>query len=475
MKRYNQSLKYIVIFLLVGFFSNSLIKAQEVSTLHFMRLSPYVSFTNPAKNIPYNGYIGIPILGNINLQLQNSSLHFDKLFRYGSDGQPEAILLNNFVDNLNPDKNWLNANLNIELLGFGFRYKNNFFTISNRLRVQQYFEYSQDLFKLPLQGNGNYMGTDNPANLNLAVNGQAYVETSLGYQRQINKKLSVGGRVKLLTGIYNVETNSINAKIYTDEETYGVRVFYDMDVRFALIAPFEINNYKFEISSDKKWTSPFFKNLGFGMDLGADYKITDKIGVSAAVNDLGFITWKTNTQSIKSTVSDVGDYYDDGSFYFQGFTMDELQKIVDDSAYRRNFLDTLKQYFPMSNTQISQYSTSLNTNFNIEGYYDINEMHRFSVLFQGTLAYNTFYPALTVAYDGNFFKMIDVCVHYTMMNKNYDNLGFGVGVHLGPINIYATASNMIQIFNPYNAKNLSFQLGMVVHWGGKSNKTTDVE
>jgi hypothetical protein len=66
------------------------------------------------------------------------------------------------------------------------------------------------------------------------------------------------------------------------------------------------------------------KNMGFGLDIGATYNISEKIMVSAALTDLGFIKWKTDVTNLQAK----------GRFEFSGIdlsdfingtkTMDEL-------------------------------------------------------------------------------------------------------------------------------------------------------
>ena len=39
--------------------------------------------------------------------------------------------------------------------------------------------------------------------------------------------------------------------------------------------------------------------MGLGLDIGATYDITDKLVVSAAITDLGFIRWKKDVTQFK--------------------------------------------------------------------------------------------------------------------------------------------------------------------------------
>ncbi|MDD4847211.1 MAG: DUF5723 family protein [Bacteroidales bacterium] len=463
----NNKINYCIAVCIFWFMVVSQVCGQDVSTLRFMRMNPYSNFSNPAYFLPYDAYIGIPALGNTNIFLQNSSLHYDKIFKMGPNNTPQSIMVDGFLDQLKTD-NWINLRLNEELLGFGFRLKKNFFSVSYRLHAHGNLNFSDALFKLPFKGNSMYLGEDNPANIDLKLNMNVYQELAIGYQRVINEKLSIGARPKILFGLANIKTNNINAKVYTDASTYDIRLQYGLDANISSITPIIIKDQKVNVDMDaftSNIITPSFKNIGFGIDLGAEYKITKEIGVAASINDLGFISWKTNNQTVNSTLADGGQFYENGSFYFNGLDHNELQNIINDTAYRRQFVDSLKNYFPIEGKEMGKYSTQLNTNFSVEGYYDLGKMHRFSAVFQGAFYNGAFYPAFTVAYDGNFFKIIDVCVNYTMMKRSYANVGFGVGFNLGIFNIYASTNNILSVFNPLNASQMNAQIGLVFNWG----------
>ena len=50
----------------------------------------------------------------------------------------------------------------------------------------------------------------------------SYVETGIGYTREINDKLSAGARVKLLSGLGNVNGDFDGISLYTDPNDYSL-------------------------------------------------------------------------------------------------------------------------------------------------------------------------------------------------------------------------------------------------------------
>ena len=112
--------KYIFLFL-TGLFISLHSFSQSVGITDFMRLNPYSNLGNPAHFIPYNGYVGIPGIANFNFSLYNTGFIYRNLVKTDKNWNPIELTPNKFVNSLHPTSNWLNANLDLEILGFGFQ------------------------------------------------------------------------------------------------------------------------------------------------------------------------------------------------------------------------------------------------------------------------------------------------------------------------------------------------------------------
>ncbi len=117
---------YITLFIILF---TAILNAQTDITTHFMRSNPYSNSENPASYLPIKGYVGIPGIGNLNINFFNTAFHYNSLFKTDLDGYPITVTLDKFVDKLHKTENWLNFSLNEEILGFGFRSKNLFFSV----------------------------------------------------------------------------------------------------------------------------------------------------------------------------------------------------------------------------------------------------------------------------------------------------------------------------------------------------------
>ena len=205
-----------------------------------------------------------------------------------------------------------------------------------------------------------------------------------------------------------------------------------------------------------------FRNPGFGIDFGAEYRFNDRFSAVAAVHDLGFIHWGFNDIAVSGQINDAGQFYDGGGFLFNGMDADQLQLVISDESYRELFLDSLQRYFRLQFSSVDKYATMLNTNVLLRGNYDLDAHNRFSAQLQGKFYGSGFRPALNLAYNGYFYDKLDVCVTYTMMPHSYDNIGLGIGGRFfKTCQVYLTTGNVVGFFNPLNTSGMSVNLGVV--------------
>ena len=252
--------------------------SQYISPVDFMMNNPRSMFANPAFHTDEFGFFDFA-LGGVNFTVQNAGLKYDNFFTFNDAGQPVQLNLDNGVASLR-DMNYLNANVAWDVFNCGRRTKHGFFTYTHRIRVMETFRYSKDLMELVAKGNAAYLGDSNPADIDLGLAVRGYMEFDFGYQINVTDKLSVGTRLKYLAGLADVRTNNVNIKLYTDPETYALSLLADADVVGALPMEFSMQDGKPQFGDFNLFG--MFKNSGFGIDLGADYRINKQFGVAAA-------------------------------------------------------------------------------------------------------------------------------------------------------------------------------------------------
>lgn len=465
-------MKRVLLSLLIGF-SILGVRGQCLDVTHFMRISPFRNYDMPSASTVYNGYISLPG-GYIHAGVNLGAIRYNNLFETNAEGYPTTLTATRFVNSL-AKNNYFGVHTNVELFGFGFRFADKFFlTFDARLVADMDLRYSKDVLGLPVYGNMAYV--DEPANLDLRPNLNAYQEFGISFRHEVNDQISWGIRPKLLLGIANLHTKSLSAQLMTDPTDYSLTMTYNASLMAASVVPFYMTfngEDGFQLGLDSTANGGViagnaFKNLGMGLDLGFSYKPIESVNISVGLLDLGFIRWKTSTHHLSSAINDAGGLYNDGSVTFSGLTQSDIQGFIDGGNVS-SMLDTLAQYFPLDIESSKPYTTALPVRFMVQGDYEFAKHHCISAAAQFRFASNYFQPSFTIAYDGLFFNIIDVCVAYTMQRRSFDNLGVGLGINLGYLNLFAGTQNIIAAFSMKNASQLTATAGVVFNWGHIKN------
>ncbi len=434
-----------------------LTEAQNVSPVDFMRNNTKPLFANPAAFTPDDFYFDI-VLGNLNFDFQNTGLKYDNFFDFDANGYPVMLNINKGIAGLGKT-NYLNSSFSLDVLSFGFRTKHGFFTFNHRIHEQESLVYSKDMLQLIFNGNAAFLGQDNPADLNLGLNFRAFHDINLGWQMCLTDKLNVGLRLKFLMGLADAQAN-VNAQLYTDPDSYALRLTAGADGRatlpFCFVTPDGEIDYNPEININ---AADLFGNYGGGIDFGAEYQINDRWSVAAAVNDLGWISWKSYPERIKAGLADGGAFYQDNGIVFEGLTDEQIDGIMNDPDYLSHLTDSLMDYVSYD-VSVVPYASMLNTSAMVRGNFDLTPNHRFSAQLLGYYTGFGIRPAATVAYTGSFNKRYDVVATYTIMPGSYDNIGIGLSANFGVVHLFVASNNVLAFVNPVNSTQLNFRLGI---------------
>ena len=444
----------LAIVVLVG----STLSAQMATPVDFMRHNPRAVFANPAFYTADYGYFDMG-LGGINIGAIKMGLKYDKFFQFNSQGQPVVLDLDQGIASLRKN-NYVNTFLNVDIFHCGRRTNHGYFTYSHRLRERESFRFNKDMMELMAHGNGAFTGESNPANIDMAVAAKVFQEFDFGYQMSLTEQWNVGVRLKFLMGYADSKSQAVNVKLYTDPETYALRMTGNLGIQASLPYEFYMEDGKIEIKDRRFNPAALFKNYGMGIDLGGEYKIDDQWGVAAAINDLGFIRWKDHALSFEGNLQDGGVLYDDGSVVFSGLTPQQVSAMIQDPNYFNGITDTLIQYVRYDLANLSGYTSGLNMNIMARGYYDLTPEHRFTAQLMGYNFGLGMKPALTLAYTGSFAEKYDVVATYTMMPGSYDNLGIGLSANFGGALIYVATNSIFGLFNPANRTQTHAQFGL---------------
>ncbi|MBR6438929.1 MAG: hypothetical protein IKS65_07100 [Bacteroidales bacterium] len=430
--------KFLVVIALVC--SSFVAKAQNDGVIFtLLPQLPYVNYYNPGIRVPYNGVIGFGI-SNIGVSVYNSSIKYSNIYTTNAAGE-DVIDAAKFINSLDDQDNVFNFNFSMDILNIGVRYKKMFFSFDWRARIGSDFVYSKDFLGFFVLGNGHYLGQDNPCDFNVQLDVNAFAEYGIGFQYDVNEKLTVGIRPKLLSGIASVTADNQRTKIFTDENTYAMSADVNLDVKVSSIFKSElyrIGDISKMFDSVSNGTINASSNLGLGIDFGASYVHNEHWGVAAGVYDLGYIKWKNaKVKHVEKTAVTLNDavYTDINDIYtlkldYKGM----LDQIVDEVWGNDSLVDG------------SDYKTYLKTRIMAQGYYQFNPMLRFTGIAQFYAFKGKVKPAFTLAYSGLFLNHLNLALSYTMSNYTGNALGTGLGLHFGAFNFYVVSDNILAMF-----------------------------
>lgn len=305
------------------------LQAQYLRTSYFMEGTHYRLQLNPALS-PEKGYINLPMIGALNASVYSSSIGMkDAVDIMKNTEDSRYFLSDDFMGRLS-NQNTIDTNISTDIISVGWYKGKNFWSFNVGLRADIGVTVPKSMFQFMRNMDAlDFSKVESFQKLNELVENQkvafnTYTEMGVGFARSINSRLSVGGKVKMLLGIGNMEMNihkiSVKSNIVgypsgvqwedlTLEQLNGISGSAEIDVDASLISSSKGFDFRenekgyideFKLNSKEKG----FAGFGAAIDLGVAYKLTDRLLLSASVVDLGFINWsKNNTMTARSLVS----------------------------------------------------------------------------------------------------------------------------------------------------------------------------
>jgi len=441
--------------------------AQQVNTLYFMEIVPFRNNFNPAFQPLSNFYLGLPILGYSQFGIVNNSISI-KDFAYKINGN-SSYFLNELGDkdkfyNTLKSNTLFQANAQFNLISFGFRQGDGYWSFGLTEKVDAYVTVPKDAAKIILYTTPDING--NSYNLkSLGSDVSAYTEAAFGYSRKLNEKFTVGGKLKFLYGTFNSSVSNTNLDMTADIDQWTLKG--------KSIVNYASSDTLKNIGNGSAKVSNLLKpaGLGGGIDLGATFKPIDRLTLSASLLDLGFIRWSRNAVSITNTV----DYTYVGLVNFTG------ANLHDDFS---NVMDSIAKAFASASTltaQTKSYTTYLSPKLNIGAEYSFYD-NKLSVglLSRTTKYHRNFAEELTASVNGRPVDWFNMSASYSVMNGRMSTIGAGLGVRTGVVNWVLAADYMpfnyakvssANLILPYNSKGVNFSFGINLVLG--NNKDSD--
>ena len=280
--------------------------AQNLNSAYFTDDFKFRHNMNPAYG-NNQSYVSIPALGNLNIGTMGNFGLESILYENKWGGKKTTTFMNpnisaaEALSNFNSGDNNLLGNVKIAFLSGGFKAFGGYNTIEVNSKTNFGVSLPYELFAFAKNvGNDVYNIGDISANM------QSYAELAFGHSHDINNKLRIGAKVKVLLGVAraDVKMKNLKANLTGDEWTINGQAQANVMMK-GFNYQSEMEEYKSKPGSYQKVTDididgAGISGFGLALDLGGIYKINNDITISAAINDLGFISWSTDMMARSS-------------------------------------------------------------------------------------------------------------------------------------------------------------------------------
>jgi len=304
--------------------------AQSLNSAYFTEDYKYRHTMNPAFGNEQS-YVAIPALGNVNIRTQ-ANFGYDAIVMsnpnpYGNKTMTTFLHPNidaaTALDGFASGNNRIIGNVGVTILSAGFKAWGGYNTIELNTKVSFGASLPYELFEFAKNtGNKNY----NIGDIN--VGAMSYAELAFGHSRQLSEKLRAGAKLKVLLGIAraDLEMTGVEAQL-NDANRWLITADAKADVSMkGFTYKQKDKEYKqkpgsYQYVNDVDVDGAGVSGFGMAVDLGASYKLNDDWQFSAALLDLGFISWSNDVQARNISQQ----------FEFGGFHDAEISKSSDNS------------------------------------------------------------------------------------------------------------------------------------------------
>lgn len=382
----------------------------QLKTSYFMEGSYFRTDMNPAL-APTRGYIALPMLSGLTGGVYSNYNSYENMY-YESDGTSIGALnpsvpADEFLSKL-PNKCVQTIDLNLSLFKWGFYTLNStFINVGANMRVNYNSVMPKEYFRMM---KGEY---ENSINIdNMSVDLSQYLETYAGTAIRLGENITIGARFKFLIGLQNGVLN-VN-KLSVNNDSYSIHG--DLKMNSFMYDSTQYNGDPDSVIAMDDSFATMKNNLnsfGSAIDIGAEVRLLEKkLKLSAAITDLGFITWSSKSQLRGSIDCDANE----------DMGVEEL----------------LNMEVINTPDKLSDYATRLATNVNMGAEYNFLGNHFAVGLLSHTRLYrNAIATEFTTSFNVRPTNWMTFTASHTFFNGNTPGIyGAAVNIHPRAINIF---------------------------------------
>ena len=193
-----------------------------------------------------------------------------------------------------------------------------------------------------------------------------------------------------------------------------------------------------------------------------DYRPIEKLQIGLSVVDLGYIKFKDEVHQLDYTTT-----YDFPGFDFNPFELSDEFTFGEyiDSSFSQ-LADSLSNFAVF--TPGAVYSKRLNTKLYVGVSYDVHPNINLGLLSRTDFLNNYIAEQVTASANFKAGRMLNLSLSYSYMNNYFQNIGAGISLNAGPVNVYLVSDNALNVlFWPEDARAANIWFGFNLLFGYK--------
>jgi len=457
-------------------FTTSVIVAQPANEF-FLESLPQSADLNPGKKHQETFHMNFPMFflaGQTTVGASLPGFSFSDLATFDGDSTTTISLAGLRAGGL--DQNYLNLNFSKNILNYGWIKGKNYWSFNIGTTFNADVNYSDNFADILVNGpaakflpSSVIVPDGKPVSLDgTSYNVTMFAEYGIGFSRDVNEKLRLGGKLRFLSGAMNFSGTLDGASITTAPDLTSLTLGSAIAVQSASPLAYT-DSIGVDANGDADTSKIFdqagtqaniqsglsgFSNAGIALDFGGSYAVNDKFTAFASVRDFGMINWKEGKKFASK---------ENATFTFDGFTTAQLE----DSTFLDNFTDSITNILKLEETDES-YTTYLPTRFFVGGQYQINDQFSANALYAGKIANSELHSTIVAGFGWMPNKVFEARVSYTIKNGTYDNVGLAAVLSMGAWQLYFITDNVLGLTAIDYAKNLNASFGSNLTFGRKA-------
>lgn len=430
-----------------------LVQCQQSNTLFLLHQIPQSNFLNPAVQSQCNWFIGFPGLTSVHASYSNTA------FTYNDLAGTSTWNLEGVLEQMHP-VDLVSGEANLYLLALGYKHRGVYFTFHIADKTHLFQTVPRNMAGIIVQGNAPVVGEHLRFN---AFRPAAFYsrEYALGISRAVNPYWSAGARARLLFGkasLYPTRSsistftgasafNLLLDADYTMNSSFPVTILDDGDGNITDITLNGIDYMQLLLNRG---------NPGVAFDLGAIYRPSEQITLSASLLDLGFIRWRTDLNQVNTT----------GHFIFEGH--DEPADLVS-TNFLVFMIDSLINSFHHTVSQLP-YNTFLPVQLFLGGSYRIREHLTAGAVSHTVWFHSKMHSSLTLSATTHLSNRFLATVSWSYLNNSIMNPGAAVAYYGKGFQFHVVSDNLLGFFFPFDTRTVNLRMGMNLMLGCPRDK-----